>query len=115
MMKIKFLMIFLLGSFALCAQTNTQEGKKLFNRNCAACHRVDKKLIGPALSEVIKLRSQDWIVAFVKDNVALRKKGDKEAIATFKKFNGIPMPAYPQLTKANILNIMAYVNEKTKK
>jgi mono/diheme cytochrome c family protein len=115
MLRIKFLLIFLLGGFSLAAQTDAKEGKKMFNMNCVACHRVDKKLIGPALSESIKLRSEDWIVSFVKDNTALRKKGDKDAIATFKKYNSIPMPAYPQLSEVNILNILAYVKEKTKK
>jgi len=26
-----------------------KEGKKLFNANCAACHKLNKRAIGPAL------------------------------------------------------------------
>ena len=79
MMRIKFL----LGSFSQLQKPMLRK-EKMFNMNCVASYGADKKLIGPALSESTKLRSQDWIVSFVKHNNALRKKRNKDAIATFK-------------------------------
>ena len=30
------------------------EGKKIFNTKCMACHRLDTKLVGPALKPIVK-------------------------------------------------------------
>ena len=44
--------IFLI-SFSLTAQQgDPANGKKLYNTNCAACHKLDKKLIGPPLGGI---------------------------------------------------------------
>ena len=115
MKRINIVLLFCLVSISTIAQTDSKKGKKLFNTNCVACHGIDKKLIGPPLVESVKKRELSWFVSFVQNNKELRDKGDKAAIASFKKYNGIPMPAYPQLTKLDIQNIIAYVREKSKK
>ncbi|MGB0396476.1 MAG: c-type cytochrome, partial [Flavobacteriaceae bacterium] len=39
--------------FTLFAQeADVQAGKKLFNANCASCHKLNKKAVGPALKGV---------------------------------------------------------------
>lgn len=85
-------------------------GKKLFQANCAACHKLDKKLIGPALANVVDRRSKEWLHAWIKDNNALRASGDADAIALFKEFNGMPMTPFPQLSADDIDNILAYTS-----
>ena len=83
-------------------------GKKLFQTNCAACHKLDKKLIGPALANVADKRSNEWLHAWIKDNNALRASGDQDAIDIFNEYNGMPMTAYPQLSDEDIDAILAY-------
>ncbi|MFC2127132.1 c-type cytochrome, partial [Bacteroidota bacterium] len=90
------------------------KGKALFNANCAACHRLDKKLVGPAMIESASKRSFDWFMQFVFDNNKMRAKGDKDALAVYKEYKGIPMPAYSYLTEVDVANIYAYLKSKKK-
>ena len=62
-------------------------GKKIFNANCASCHKLDKKLIGPALGGIADKRSREWLIAWIKDNNALRASGDQDAIDVFNEYN----------------------------
>jgi mono/diheme cytochrome c family protein len=111
--KLTFVFIFTsLLSFA--QEGNYANGKKLFNANCAACHRLDKKLIGPALANITELRSLDWLKLWIKDNNALRASGDKDAIAIFEQFKGMPMTPFPQLSDQDIVDILEYTKGEPK-
>ena len=85
-----------------------KEGKKLFKSLCASCHKLDKKLVGPALAGVEERRTNEWLKAWIKNNAELRASGDKEANAIFEEFNGSNMTAFPQLTDKNIDDILYY-------
>ena len=106
--------LFLL-SFNISAQTGDyNKGKQLYNANCAACHKLDKKLIGPALGNISDNRSNEWLKAWIKDNNALRASGDADAIALYKEYNGMPMMTYLQLSDQDIDDILVYTNGKPK-
>ena len=57
--SLAFFLIFLV-SFSTYSQdvdeARQKEGKKLFKSLCASCHKLDKKLIGPALGAVEERR-----------------------------------------------------------
>lgn len=106
---------FSLSITTLFAQNDSVKGKRSFNSNCAACHKLDKKLIGPALGNISERRDLAWVVEFIKDSKAMIKKGDKDAIEVFNKFNKIPMISYSYLKDDEILNIVAYLNNAKKK
>ena len=102
-------------SFSLTAQeADPTNGKKLFNANCAACHKMDKKLIGPPLGGINDRRENDWLQAWIKDNNALRATGDQDAIDIFDEYNGMPMTPYPQLSEQDINDILAYTDGEPK-
>jgi cytochrome c oxidase cbb3-type subunit 3 len=42
-------------------------GKKLFDMKCSACHKVEKRFVGPAIRGVIQRRSPEWIMNMVLD------------------------------------------------
>ena len=106
--------LFLL-SFSLTAQeSDPANGKKLFNANCAACHKMDKKLIGPPLGGINDRRENEWLQAWIKDNNALRASGDQDAIDIFEEYNGMPMTPYPQLSEQDINDILAYTDGEPK-
>ena len=103
----------LLLSTQLSAQSgDAKRGKGLFNANCAACHKLDKRVIGPALEGVSERRSREWLQAWIKDNNALRASGDADAIAVFEEYNKIPMTAYQQFSEQDIDDIIAYTDNK---
>ena len=41
------------------------KGADLFKNMCSACHKMDKKFIGPALSDVTERRSPEWIMNMI--------------------------------------------------
>ncbi len=41
------------------------EGKEIFENMCTACHKMDKRYIGPALQEVTSQRSPEWIMNMI--------------------------------------------------
>lgn len=85
------------------------QGEQLFNEyQCNTCHKVDAKLVGPALGGVYDRRSIDWIYAWVKNSQALIASGDAQANALFNEYNKLVMQPY-DLENEQILAIMAYV------
>ena len=89
-------------------EARQKEGKKLFKSLCASCHKLDKKLVGPALAGIEERRENDWLIAWIRNNAELRASGDKDAIAIFEEYNGSNMTAFPQLTDQNINDILYY-------
>jgi cytochrome c551/c552 len=90
------------------------EGKAIFSTRCASCHNVNKVLTGPALAGVNERRSIDWIISFVHSSQTMVKKGDKDAVALFEKFNKIPMPDHPDLTDQDIKSIVSFIKSESK-
>ena len=86
-------------------------GKALFNANCAACHKLDAKMTGPALRGVAGKYEKDWLYSWIKDSQAMVKSGDATAVKIFEENNKQVMTAFPQLSTADIDNILAYTSE----
>ncbi len=89
-------------------------GKKLFKQNCAACHKLDKKAIGPALGGVTERRTEEWLLKWIRNNAELRASGDADAIAIFEEYNGSIMTAFPSLSDQDIYDILQYTIEGDK-
>jgi len=103
------LFAFSLSSFSQDVdEARQKEGKKIYKSLCAACHKLDKKLIGPALGGVEERRENEWLKAWIKNNAELRASGDSDANAIFEEFKGASMTAFPQLTDKNIDDILYY-------
>ena len=85
-------------------------GKALFNTNCAACHNLDKKMTGPALRGVTGRHAKDWFYKWVANSSALIKAGDADAVKLFNENNKSVMTAFPQLSKQDVDNILAYTD-----
>ncbi len=90
---------------------NKLKGEKLFKNNCAACHKLDKRLIGPPLKGITNKREREWLHAFIKDGQALIDSGDTLAVQIFEEYNRIPRMAYPSFSEDDIDNILAYLEE----
>ena len=104
--SLAFLLLFSLSLSA--QQADVANGEKLFKANCAACHKLDKKLVGPALKGITDKREQDWLIAWIKDSPGMIKSGDKLAIQVFEENNKLPMVANPHLSDQDIVDILEY-------
>ena len=89
-------------------------GKKIFTTRCAACHNVNKVILGPALAGIDQRRSMNWVVNFVQSSQTMVKSGDKDAVAVFEKFSKVVMPDHADLKEADIKEILAYIKLETK-
>ncbi|MFI1744459.1 cytochrome c3 family protein [Thalassobellus sediminis] len=115
-------LIFLLAfTTSLSAQDgDSAKGKSLFNANCAACHKLDKKMTGPALRNVEARLSdeqgldREWIYAWIKNSSGVIKSGDAYANKIYNEYGGAAMTAFPQLSNEDIDNILAYTAEEKK-
>ena len=87
------------------------KGKEIFNTNCAACHKLDAKATGPALRGVGAKYEKAWLYKWIHNSADLIKSGDAQAVKVFEANNKIPMSPFPQLSDADIDNIIAYTME----
>src|ERR1051325_7939753 len=69
--SISFLLV-----FASSLSLKAQDGKGLFQANCAQCHAVNSVVIGPALKDIDKRRPEAWLLKWVKNSQAVVKSGD---------------------------------------
>ena len=110
---VKFWTLNLLFLFSTSISISAQEldiskGKSLFNANCASCHKLNKKLIGPALKGVSSKYEKDWLYTWIKNSASLIKSGDEQAVAIYNEYNKVAMNTFPQLSNEDIDNILAY-------
>ena len=87
------------------------KGKEMFNTLCAACHKLDTKSTGPALRGVADKHDRAWLYKWVRNSSEMIKAGDPVAVQLFAENNNSVMTPFPQLTDADIDNIMAYTSQ----
>ncbi|MBL8001124.1 MAG: c-type cytochrome [Flavobacteriales bacterium] len=86
------------------------QGEKLFKGNCAACHKPDKDMTGPALKGAkARWEGKGDIYAWVKNSSAYLATGNSYAKDLFAKWNNSPMTAQA-LTDAEIDAVLHYVD-----
>lgn len=95
---------------AAVATADASAGKELFNANCAACHKLYDRAVGPALYDVTSRRDKEWLYRWIKNNKELIDAGDPEALEIYNEYNQANMNAFPQLSNADIDNILAYTD-----
>jgi len=117
-MNIKFLILGINCLLFMALQSYAlpiDEGKNIFSTRCTACHKIDKDFAGPALANVDKRHTTDWIIKFVHSSQSVIKSGDTSAVALFSKFNGTIMPDHPDLSEENIKSIVEYIKDESTK
>lgn len=87
-------------------------GESLFKANCAACHKMDKKAVGPALRGVGGKFDRDWLHKWIKNSQGLIASGDALAIKLFEENNKMIMTPFPGLSEEDIDNILAYTDQE---
>ncbi len=105
--SLAFMLTFSIQIFAQDAAA----GKALFNAQCAACHKLDGKMTGPALRGVGDKYEKEWLYKWIRNSAELIKSGDDRANKVFNEYGQSPMTAFPQLSNEDIDNIIAYTME----
>ncbi len=86
------------------------QGKAIFNANCGACHKLDAKMTGPALRGVTARHDKAWFYKWIRNSKGLIDSGDAAAVKLWDENKPAVMTAFPQLSDADIDNILAYTD-----
>ena len=88
------------------------EGKGIFNTQCMVCHDLDQKKIGPALRNITKQRSPEFIMNLLLNSAQMQKE-DPTIKALLKEYNNLPMPD-PMLNQAKARSLLEYMRSVAK-
>jgi len=105
-------MAFLAPSNTLLA-ADAEKGGKLFVNNCASCHQVHKKVIGPALANVSEKYEKEWLYKWIRNSTAFIAEGDERANAIYAEYGNSVMTSFPTLSNGDIDDILSYIEVKT--
>ncbi|MEQ8927988.1 MAG: cytochrome c [Fulvivirga sp.] len=82
------------------------KGLEIFDSKCTACHKAEKKFIGPAPKDILSRRNPEWIMNMI---LAPEKMVAEDPIAKklLVEFNGSPM-ANQNLTEEEARAVLEY-------
>lgn len=81
-------------------------GETIYNTNCTACHKLDKRFIGPSPRGIMERRSPEWIMNMILDPKLMTEQ-DRCAKDLLIEFNGAAM-ANQNLTVEETRSILEY-------
>ncbi len=83
-----------------------KKGAELYKAKCTACHKPDKKYIGPAPTGILERRNPTWIMNMIlaPDKMVAE---DPTAKKLLQEFNGTPM-SNQSLTEDEARSILEY-------
>jgi len=87
-------------------QAMAAKGMEVYKTKCMACHKPDKKFIGPAPTGILKRRTPEWIMNMILNPEEMTQK-DPLAHELLKEFNGSPM-ANQGLTEEEARQVLEY-------
>ena len=87
-------------------QKMATHGAEVYKKMCTACHRADKKFIGPAPKGILERRTPEWIMNMILDPENM-VKNDPLAKELLMEFNMSPM-ANQNLTEKDARAVLEY-------
>jgi mono/diheme cytochrome c family protein len=87
-------------------QAMAAKGADVYKSKCTACHKVEKKFIGPSPMGIFKRRSPEWIMNMILNPDEMVQK-DPDAKALLMEFNGSPM-VNQSLTEEEARSVLEY-------
>lgn len=87
-------------------QSMVTHGADVYKKMCTACHRADKKFIGPAPTGILERRTPEWVMNMILNPEEMTQK-DPLAKELLIEFNGSPM-ANQNLTEEDARAVLEY-------
>lgn len=87
-------------------QAMAAHGQEIYDKMCTACHKADKKFIGPPPTGVLERRSPEWVMNMILNPEQMVKE-DPLAKDLLIEFNGSPM-ANQNLSKEEARAVLEY-------
>lgn len=89
-----------------------EEGKTLYNAQCIVCHDMDQRKIGPALKNITKQRTPEYLMNLFLNSAQMQKE-DPTMKALLKEYNNMPMPD-PGFNQAKARAVVEYLRSVAK-
>lgn len=83
-----------------------EEGMAIFEKNCTACHKTDKKYIGPAPKDILDRRTPEWVMNMIMNPTEMVQK-DPLAKQVLAESNGAIM-ADQNISEEDARKILEY-------
>ena len=90
------------------------EGQTLYSNNCAQCHEIHSRSVGPALANVTERRPTEWLINFIRNSQKVIQSGDEYAVQLYNEYNKTVMPPH-DFSDQEILNILAWIQQESTK
>lgn len=106
MKKLLILLVFI--SFSSYSQ-DFDKGKQIFEQNCSSCHKMDGKLVGPPLQDVVENQGREWTQKWIYNSQLLIEQGDAHANEIYNEYNQMAMPSYSFLAEDELSALVDYL------
>lgn len=87
-------------------QEMAAKGEEIYKMNCTACHKPEKKFIGPAPKGILERRTPEWVMNMILNPSEMTQK-DPLAKDLLMEFNGSPM-ADQHMTEEQARQMLEY-------
>lgn len=87
-------------------QEMVTKGADVYKKMCTACHKTNKKFIGPSPQNILERRTPEWVMNMILNPEEMIKK-DPLAKELLIEFNGSPM-ANQNLTEEDARAVLEY-------
>lgn len=84
-------------------------GLKVFQQNCKSCHRINQKLLGPALRGSFESHDSVWFVRMIISAKELRASGDTLAIRLFNDYHQTEHPDFKEMRRDDLNALVEYL------
>ena len=93
--------------------TVISQGEELFKGNCTACHKINERLVGPALRDVTERREMDWLLTYIKNPQKMISQGDPIAVELYEEYQ-VVMTSFP-FSDDQLISILSYIKAESAK
>ncbi|GAA0734892.1 hypothetical protein GCM10009430_49550 [Aquimarina litoralis] len=92
---------------------NGLRGRNVFNANCAACHKLYKKMTGPSLKGLVQKErypSKEYFFEYIRNEQKLIDRNDKHALAINEEYN-FGYKHHFELSDQEVEQLLEYIAE----
>ena len=87
-------------------------GDALFKNNCAQCHAVNEKVVGPALAGITARRPVPWLLSWVHNSAKVIASGDEYATKLYEANGKQQMPSFPNFSDKEVKAILTWIESQ---
>ncbi|MFD0963179.1 c-type cytochrome [Pseudofulvibacter geojedonensis] len=97
--------VFICGTRPKLDSKEARNGKQLFYANCAACHKIDKHMTGPALRNMASLYKENKL------SLESFLKGNRDTLLFEKEFDNQKCMLFSNFSNGDVYDLVLYLEK----